>query len=128
MAQMALPHPLPTEVAQSVAERFRLLGDPTRLRLVDLLRDGERTVGALSGDLGCTQANTSKQLAMLAEGGVLLRRRDGLRCYYSIADDAVFAICDAVCESLRQHLDRRAGALRAPADQSRERSDSTSAT
>jgi DNA-binding transcriptional ArsR family regulator len=125
---MALPHPLPSAVAQSVAERFRLLGDPTRLRIVDMLRDGERTVGAVADELGCTQANTSKQLALLAEAGVLARRKEGLRCYYAIADDAVLGICDAVCESLRQHLDRRAGALRVPGDQSRERSASTSAT
>jgi DNA-binding transcriptional ArsR family regulator len=128
MAQVSLPHPLPSDVARTVAERFRLLGDPTRLLLVDLLRDGEQTVGALARELGCSQANTSKQLALLADGGLLERRREGLRCYYSIADGAVIGICDAVCESLRQHLDRRADALRPPAAQSRVRSASTSAT
>ena len=72
MTQMALPHPLPVEYARTVADRFRLLGDPTRLRLMDLLRDGERTVGSLADELGCTQANTSKQLALLADGGLVV--------------------------------------------------------
>ncbi len=112
MAQV-LPHPLTPEYARSVADRFRLLGDPTRLRLIDLLRDGERTVGSLAVELGCTQANTSKQLALLADAGLLARRREGLRCYYSIADAAVFDLCDAVCNSVLQHLDARVIALRA---------------
>jgi DNA-binding transcriptional ArsR family regulator len=110
---MALPHPLPPHVAQSLAERFRLLSEPTRLRLIDLLRDGERTVGVLADELGCTQANASKQLAVLADGGILYRRRDGLRCYYGVADDAVFALCAAVCEQLTRQHDARADALSA---------------
>jgi DNA-binding transcriptional ArsR family regulator len=113
MAQIVLPHPLTPEYARSVADRFRLLGDPTRLRLIDMLRDGERTVGSLAKDLGCTQANTSKQLALLADAGLLFRRREGLRCYYAIADPAVFEICDTVCASVLQHLDPNAFRLRA---------------
>jgi DNA-binding transcriptional ArsR family regulator len=112
MAQVTLPHPLPAEYARTVADRFRLLGDPTRLMLMDLLRDGERSVGALAAELGCTQANASKHLTLLADGGLVRRRREGLRCYYAVADDAVFALCDAVCASVLAHLDARAGALR----------------
>ena len=68
---MALPHPLPPDVAQSLAERFRLLSEPTRLRLIDLLRDGERSVGALADELGYTQTNTYKQITLLADAGIL---------------------------------------------------------
>ena len=113
MTQMALPHPLPIEYARTVADRFRLLGDPTRLRLMDMLRDGERSVGSLAAELGCTQANTSKQLALLADGGLVARRREGLHCYYSVQDERVFALCDAVCASVLTHLDARAEVLRA---------------
>ena len=109
---MALPHPLPADLADSLAERFRLLSEPTRLRLLDLLRDGERSVGQLTADLGCTQANTSKQLALMAEAGLLVRRREGLRCFYAVADPSVFALCDLVCEAMRRHWDARAGTLR----------------
>jgi DNA-binding transcriptional ArsR family regulator len=110
--QMTLPHPLSPEFAEPLAERFRLLSEPTRLRLLDMLRDGERPVGALADDLGCTQANVSKHLAMLADGGLVVRRREGLRCYYAVADASVFTLCDSVCDSLRRHRDARAGALR----------------
>jgi DNA-binding transcriptional ArsR family regulator len=113
MAHIVLPHPLTPEYARSVADRFRLLGDPTRLRLIDLLRDCERTVGSLAKELGCTQANTSKQLALLADAGLLSRRREGLRCYYAIADPAVFEICDVVCASVLQHLDASVFQLKA---------------
>jgi DNA-binding transcriptional ArsR family regulator len=109
---VTLPHPLPPDFAAPLAERFRLLSEPTRLRLLDLLRDGERTVGDLANALECTQANVSKHLAMLADGGLVVRRREGPRCYYAVADDSVFTLCDSVCESLRRHLDARAGALR----------------
>ncbi|HET6849264.1 MAG TPA: metalloregulator ArsR/SmtB family transcription factor [Gaiellales bacterium] len=112
---MALPHPLPAEYARTVADRFRLLGDPTRLMLMDLLRDGERSVGTLAADLGCTQANASKHLGLLADGGLLIRRREGLHCFYRVADESVFELCDSVCASVLSHLDARVDALRAAA-------------
>ena len=65
-------------MAIAIAERFRLLSEPTRLRLLDLMADGERSVGSLADELGCTQANVSKHLALLADAGLVRRRRDGL--------------------------------------------------
>jgi DNA-binding transcriptional ArsR family regulator len=56
---MALPSPLTPEIAEAIAERFRVLGEPTRLRLLDLLAGGERTVGDLAAAIGCTTANVS---------------------------------------------------------------------
>jgi DNA-binding transcriptional ArsR family regulator len=109
---MPVPVPLSSQSADSLADRFRLLSEPTRLRLLYLLRDGERSVGALATDIGCTQANASKQLALLADGGVLVRRREGLHCYYAIGDHSVFMLCDAVCEALTRHHDARGDALR----------------
>jgi len=61
-------------MALAIAERFRLLSEPTRLRLLDLMADGERSVGSLAGELGCTQANVSKHLALLADGIRVLTR------------------------------------------------------
>jgi DNA-binding transcriptional ArsR family regulator len=113
MAQMALPHPLPAEYARTVADRFRLLGDPTRLLLMDQLRDGERCVGALAETLGCTQANVSKHLSLLADGGLVVRRRQGLNIFYAVSGEDVFELCDAVCASVLSHLDARTSALRA---------------
>ena len=102
-------------MASAIAERFRLLSEPTRLRLLDLLGDGERSVGSLAQELGCTQANVSKHLALLADAGLVERRHQGLHGYYRVRDPAVFALCAQVCETLRRDADARAAALREPA-------------
>lgn len=88
----------------AVAARFRLLGDPTRLALIQALMSGERTVGELVEQVGTSQANASKQLAALSTGGVLRRRKDGVFVYYEIADESVRELCQLVCGALaRQH-------------------------
>ncbi len=57
---MAMPSPLPDDLAELIASQFRLLGEPMRLRIIDRLRGGERSVGELAGDLEATQQNISK--------------------------------------------------------------------
>jgi ArsR family transcriptional regulator len=106
------PTPLSPELAEALAERFRVLSEPTRLRLLDLLVGGERSVGDLADAIGCSAANVSKHLALMAEAGIVTRRRDGLRTYYAVSDTAVFDLCGQVCESLRALADARAAALR----------------
>jgi DNA-binding transcriptional ArsR family regulator len=129
-----LTHP---QVATTLAERFRLLSEPSRLRLIGLLGGGRRCVGELATELGCSQANASKHLGLLADAGLLERRRVGLNCYYSISDPAVFALCDAAWASLCRQVDARAAAVRGiaaevaadePAAYMRSRSASTSST
>lgn len=126
-----LPHP---QVAVALADRFRLLSEPTRLRLIGMLEDGERCVGELAAELGCSQANVSKHCALMADAGLLERRRSGLNCYYAVADRTVFALCDAAWESLRRYFDAQATAaarvLTAAdvASYMRSRSDITSST
>ena len=101
---MALPHPLPVDLAELIARRFRVLGEPMRIRLVDQLHDGEATVGELSESLAASQQNISKHLAVLGEVGILGRRKDGNHVYYRITDESVFALCEDVCGSLQQQL------------------------
>ena len=101
---MALPHPLPDELAELIARRFRALGEPLRVRILDLLRDQELSVTALAELLGAGQQNVSKHLAVLVESGMLARRKDGTHVYYRIADEGVFALCEQVCGSLQQQL------------------------
>src|SRR6516164_255838 len=101
---MALPHPLPDDLAELIARRFRMLAEPTRIKLLDRLREGEANVNELSEGLGASQQNISKHLAMLAEAGMLARRRQGNHVYYRIADEGVFALCDQVCGSVQQQL------------------------
>ncbi len=101
---MVLPHPLPEELAELIARRFRTIGDPMRVRLLDQLRDGERSVNELAEQLDASQQNVSKHLALLADAGVLARRKNGNRVYYRIADESVFTLCDQVCGSLHTQL------------------------
>ena len=101
---MSLPHPLPDDLVELIARRFRVIGEPTRIRLLDRLRDGEATVNELTEALGASQQNVSKHLTVLAEAGVLARRREGTHVYYGIADQSVFALCEQVCGSLQAQL------------------------
>ncbi len=97
----------------AVADRFRLLGEPTRLRLLDLLRRrGERSVGELVEGTGAGQANVSKHLQLLHGAGFVTRRKDGTTVYYAIADDSVFQLCDIVCGRVEATLEQRRRALR----------------
>jgi DNA-binding transcriptional ArsR family regulator len=82
-----------------VAQRFRLLGEPFRLRILQHLESGEKTVGDLVDALGGGQPNVSKHLAILHGGGLVEKRREGTSMVYAIADPVVFKLCDLVCRS-----------------------------
>lgn len=103
----SLPHPLPDLLVEEIARRFRVIGEPMRIRILDRLREGEASVGELTDALGTTQQNASKHLAVLHENGIVTRRRSGNRALYAIADDSVLALCENVCGGIR----RRIGAL-----------------
>lgn len=95
-----------------VAERFRVLGEPTRLRILDALRDGEMTVTELVERLDTSQANVSGHLAVLRRHRMVRRRKEGVRAYYAIDDPLVFRLCDLVCDGLADELEDRREALR----------------
>lgn len=79
-----------------VAERFKALAEPTRLRILDALR-GELTVGELVERTGLNQANLSKHLQMLHTLHFVARRKDGLFVRYRLVNDDVFVLCDIMC-------------------------------
>ena len=101
---MPLPQPLPDDLVELIARRFRVLGEPTRIKLLDRLRDGEATVNELAEALDASQQNVSKHLALLAEVGILGRRKEGTFVYYRIVDEGVFALCEQVCGSVQQQV------------------------
>jgi ArsR family transcriptional regulator len=91
-------------VIERVADRFRLLGDPTRLRLVNELHaSGELTVGELVERLEISYGSASKQLAMLRAHQTVGRRREGTKVFYRIVDPSLDEVCNVVCKSLREH-------------------------
>lgn len=96
--------PLTEEMVDAMAQRFRLLGEPVRLRLLQLLEQGERNVNDITAALGGNQPNISRHLAALHEGGLVSRRRDGTSVFYSIADPVVFQLCELVCNSTRRQM------------------------
>ena len=101
---MGLPHPLPPELVDLIARRFRILAEPTRITLLDRLRDGEATVTELTESLGFSQQNVSKHLNVLADAGILGRRKDGNQVHYRIVDEGVFGLCEQVCGSVQRQL------------------------
>jgi DNA-binding transcriptional ArsR family regulator len=97
-------HAMPFPAMELVAARFRLLGEPNRLRLLAELQGGERCVNDLAEATGLTQANVSRHLHALAENGLLKRRKAGLQVFYAIADPKIFELCDLVCGSLSKRM------------------------
>ena len=101
---MTLPHPLPEPVVELVAQRFRVIGEPMRIRILDRLRDGEATVAELTESLGTSQQNVSKHLGVLHQSGILGRRKQGNHTLYAIADDSVLGLCETVCGGLQRQF------------------------
>ncbi|NNG16316.1 MAG: winged helix-turn-helix transcriptional regulator [Gemmatimonadales bacterium] len=99
------------DTADLVAERFRALAEPMRLRLLNALRPRARSVGELVGLTGTSQANVSKHLQLLYKQGFVDREKDGTTIYYRIADPMVFEMCDLVCDGIQQDLDARRARL-----------------
>lgn len=96
--------PLAPAALEMVAGRFKVLAEPARLHLLNVLMAGERTVGDLVETTGLNQANVSKHLALLAEAGFVSRRKEGLHAWYVIADSSVFKLCDLMCSAIARKL------------------------
>jgi DNA-binding transcriptional ArsR family regulator len=95
---------MPDDLVDLIARRFRVIGEPMRIRLLDRLRHGEATVNELRDGVSASQQNVSKHLALLLEAGIVARRREGTHVLYSIADESVFSLCDEVCGGVQRQL------------------------
>ena len=100
----AVAHPLPEPLIELIAQRFRVLGEPMRIKLLDRLREEDATVGELQQALSVSQQNVSKHLAILHAAGMVTRTKDGNHTRYSISDPSVFELCDQVCGGVRRQL------------------------
>ncbi len=97
--------PVPDKLLEQAAERFRLLSDPTRLRLLNELDAAEELpVGELAERAGVGISNTSKHLHQLEREGLVARRRQGTTIFYRIAEPTLGELCDLVCAGLRKRL------------------------
>ncbi|MCI5073389.1 metalloregulator ArsR/SmtB family transcription factor [bacterium] len=104
--------PMSEEVLDLVAQKFKILSEPLRLAIVQLLMSGEMNVTDLHTELNCSQPNVSKHLKMLEQAGYVKKEKHGVSVYYSIADKMVFQLCDLVCNSLSKEVDEQSRSLK----------------
>ena len=102
---------LTDETLEEVAGRFKVLAEPTRLRILRALQPGERTVGELVEALDTSQANVSKHLGILRRHRMVARRKEGPKRVYRVADESIFRLCDLVCGRLEEEVRERHRAL-----------------
>jgi DNA-binding transcriptional ArsR family regulator len=102
---------VPDTLFEPIADRLRLLADATRLRILNVLREGESSVVQIVGKVGASQPNVSRHLALLLRAGLVTRRPQGREVHYRLVDPFVDQICEAICGSLRAHVDRQAQRL-----------------
>jgi DNA-binding transcriptional ArsR family regulator len=86
-----------------VAQYFSALAEPTRLRILNHLREQELNVGDLALLCDCSQANVSRHLSTLAKHGLVERESRGTAVYYRIADPTIYELCDLVCGNVAKH-------------------------
>jgi DNA-binding transcriptional ArsR family regulator len=104
---------VPSEVVQQVAEYFSVLSEPMRLRILNVLRDGEKCVQDLVDATATSQGNVSKHLKVMLQAGILHRRTEGTSAYYSVSDDLIFELCSLVCDRLASRIEEQARHFRA---------------
>jgi DNA-binding transcriptional ArsR family regulator len=95
-----------------VAARFRTLGEPQRLRILQVLETGEKSVTDVMEAVGGQQSNTSRHLQTLFDAGLVTRRRSGPSVLYSISDPTVFRLCEIVCRSAEEEVARTLSELK----------------
>jgi DNA-binding transcriptional ArsR family regulator len=94
------------------ATLFRVLGHPARVRILEVLRDGERSVGVLQADLDLDSGSTSRHLAALRRIGFVQSRRDGTTVFYRVDDERVFDLLAAGRDIISNQLALQQSILR----------------
>lgn len=95
------------ELVELRAEILKALGQPTRLKIVDFLRDGERCVCEIFPAIEEEQSNTSRHLNMMLAAGVLSRRKEGLKIYYAIKHPEIISVVDLVSDVVKREISGR---------------------
>ena len=106
-----LPKHMSSNTLGMVAERFKILGDPLRLQILQVLQEEEQSVGQIVEATGASQANVSRHLQILLRARIVDRRKEGLHVFYRISDNTVLDLCSVVCESLAARLSRELSAF-----------------
>ncbi len=99
--------PVTDEALALIASWFRTLAEPSRLKILRALEEGERNITELVEATGLTQANVSRHVQSLVEAGMVGRRREGLAAICFIADPSITELCDNVCSNLMKRLEQQ---------------------
>lgn len=94
-----------TPIYRVKAEFFRTLGHPARVRVLELLKGGEMTVGDLQAELGIDSSGTSQHLGVMRRQGILVARKEGTNVYYSVRDPRVFQMLESARQVIGSHLE-----------------------
>lgn len=97
----------PDEMLDAVSNRFKLLSEPMRLKILRVLCEREHTVQEIVREVKASQANISKHLALMHDNGIVNRRKEGLKCYYRIADESIIFACYLISKSVVENLQDR---------------------
>ena len=95
------------------AEILKALGQPTRLKIVDFLRDGERCVCEIFPAIGEEQSNTSRHLNLMVSSGTLFRRKEGVKIFYALKHPEILEIVDLATRVMTREITDRHGLLKA---------------
>lgn len=101
----ALARPMSDEAIELVAARLRVFSEPTRIRLMELLNEGEATVQELTDRLATTHQNVSKHLGILYQAGVVSRRKDGPCVRYALVDWTGWWLVEQISSSVAAQVD-----------------------
>ena len=91
----------------AVASYFRVLSEPTRIRIMHSICETEKTVSQIVEEIAATQTNVSRHLAIMHRSGVLARRKEGNQVYYRTADPAMVELCRSVCKRISERMDEK---------------------
>ena len=94
-------------VFELVAGYFSMLAEPTRLKIMHAICEGERTVNEIVSATGIGQTNVSRHLGLMHRHGVVVRRRAGNLVFYRVADETMPDLCRAVCARIASAMDSR---------------------
>ena len=98
---------MPDEMLEAISNRFKLLAEPMRLKILRTLCEREHTVQEIVKSINASQANVSKHLTLMHDNGLVTRRKDGLKCYYRIADESIMLACYLTSKSVVENLQDR---------------------
>ena len=94
-------------VFDAVAAYFSVLSEPTRLKIMHAVCNGESSVSDIVAETGATQTNVSRHLGLMHRHGVLTRRREGTQVFYRVADPTMIDLCRSVCNRIAGTIDER---------------------